>query len=650
MLVVVLPRQLRRRPGAGRRPPGSGPCARGGRRSRPPGRARPRRACTSRRCGSSQSVEGRRPAPPGEIGVPGEEPGQRRHQRLGRLLGHEVAPAGTRVAVSRAAHGRQTSAASPSWSSSAPTATSSGASIRRPRPGPRHRGGGRCGRRRGSRRRWRRSPPGVSAARSARRAASSHGLGTARPGVEGVVDQRRGVGADQALRERRRLGQQEPGPVAERRARRHAPRTGRGWAPRSRPPRPCPRRVVERHPVGDPGAPVVPHHGETLVAQLRITPTSSAAISRLVCPRRAVARGRSTPRSPAGRRPTTRRPPAARPGATWRQHTCVWGKPCSSRTGGPAPPWRDVVRGLAGGDPGVGEAGEGHGRRSSARADGALTTGVRRPGRGDGTRCGRRPRCRATRDQDHVALPRRLGGPPGGADRLAHVGDRPRRRRPRASASLATSAGGTARGDGRGGGDHPVAGADAEAVQHVAEVPAREHPQHEVAGARHLELLGQRGGRGPGAVGVVGAVEDHERRPVQHLEAAGQPQPGRSASATTSGSSGRPKNASTAATATAGLSAWWAPWTGRKTSSSRPCGVRRSTRWPPSAWRSATHAEVVVAHPGGGGSLGREHRAQGGVGLAQHQVAAGLDDAGLLRRHPPAPVADAVGVVLARRW
>ena len=99
---------------------------------------------------------------------------------------------------------------------------------------------------------------------------------------------------------------------------------------------------------------------------------------------------------------------------------------------------------------------------------------------------------------------------------------------------------------------------------------------------------------------------------------------------------GRPTKASTAASATAAFCAWWAPYSGRNTSSyparagpaatasgrrPRAPGTRRRTRRP----RAATVAPTSAARS-------RQHRGDLGRLLGEHGDRAGLDDPGLLDR------------------
>jgi hypothetical protein len=89
------------------------------------------------------------------------------------------------------------------------------------------------------------------------------------PGVEDVAQEVLGAGADQPLRERRWLGQQEPGVVLERSLGRHPLELVHGRQDVEHRQSLDRVRMVERHPVGDPSAPIVAHHREALEAEPR---------------------------------------------------------------------------------------------------------------------------------------------------------------------------------------------------------------------------------------------------------------------------------------------------------------------------------------------------------------------------------------------
>ena len=196
-------------------------------------------------------------------------------------------------------------------------------------------------------------------------------------------------------------------------------------------------------------------------------------------------------------------------------------------------------------------------------------------------------------------------------------------------------------------GDHLVAGAHPEGLEHLVQVAPAQQAQHPAPRPRYVELVGERRRRGPGAVGVVGTVEHQQRRPVHHLEPPRQAQsrerlaPPRRAPAAGRRTPPRPRPRPRRCRPG-----------GRRGPAgtrprARPLGVRRSTTWPPRASRSAiTPKSRSRSHTSAGPSASNSG-SSAGSGLAEDQVAAGLDDARLLLGDAPPPVAAAVGVVLA---
>ena len=150
-------------------------------------------------------------------------------------------------------------------------------------------------------------------------------------------------------------------------------------------------------------------------------------------------------------------------------------------------------------------------------------------------------------------------------------------------------------------------------------------------GAKSLE---QHAGAGVGAGRVVGAVDDDERLVAEDLEAPGHPDLGEGLLAPRPGRAATSKNASAAASAAAALSPWCRPWSGRKTLvvDRRRGAQRRAGARPARAGSRRTSKSTPRSYdPLGAG--GAEDGDQLGVGLAEHERAAGLDDAGLLGGH-----------------
>ena len=181
---------------------------------------------------------------------------------------------------------------------------------------------------------------------------------------------------------------------------------------------------------------------------------------------------------------------------------------------------------------------------------------------------------------------------------------RPRRRRsPSGVAARASSSAGIARGES--GAQHD----DHESRRRRRRAPrAARDGIAAVAACRRRDALVARRRRTPrrassaaasAPVGVVRAVEDHAadrgRRPRTARACATR---GERRRARRRGRAARPKNASTAASATAALSPWCAPCSGRNTLvvASAP-GVRRSSSRPPTASWFVVAAEVDVAPP-----------------------------------------------------
>ena len=109
------------------------------------------------------------------------------------------------------------------------------------------------------------------------------------------------------------------------------------------------------------------------------------------------------------------------------------------------------------------------------------------------------------------------------------------------------------------------------------------------------------------------------------LEAARHPDLGERLAGPRRGPAARPKNASTAARATAALSPWWAPWSGRNRSSTRWSGVRsvdERGRRPRGRWSSQSKSGPRSQRARRAAPRGTRRR-RCGVGLAEHEVASG---------------------------